>query len=169
MKRQLIYFCAVLLTSPVYASFYDANQINNIYENEASGLRFYEAGQHEKAFSMLKETAAKGLKRSQYILGFMLMKGEGVERNVLAGMALIGLATEANDKDWQETYERFYSALNDPQKALVDARIIEYRELFGADTQGITCARTAVVGQRKIGLVCRKGEGFYPEHELQLP
>lgn len=169
MKRLVMFLFAIAITLPVSAAFYDAYQIDNIHENENSGLRFYEAGEYEKAFSLLRETAIKGMKQSQYVLGFMLMKGEGVAKNMLAGIAFVGLATEADDKDWQETYDRLYGALNDQQRALVDERIEEYRGKFGATVQGITCSRTAVVGQRKISVVCRKSTGSYPDHELELP
>lgn len=169
MKPLLSAIVAVLVTFPAAAALYDAEQIDNIYENETSGLRYYEKGEFEKAFMLLSRTAAQGMKRSQYILGFMFMKGEGVDRNMLFGLTWLGLATESGNSDWREMYSRLYDALSDAQKSMVDAKISDYREKYGAAAQGITCAKTAIVGSRKIDWVCRKSTGSYVEYEVELP
>lgn len=155
--------------TPALAAFYDAYQIDNIYENESSGLRFYEQGDYPRAFALLRKTAALGMKRSQYILGFMFMKGEGIDRNMLFGLAWLGLATESGNEEWQATFDQFYDKLSDAQRSMLDDKIEEYRAKFGATAQGITCAKTAVVGSRRIDWVCRKSEGYYEEREIELP
>jgi len=169
MKHLLIMIAGGLLAAPAQAALYDAQQIDNIYENEASGLRFYEEGAFGKAFMLLSRTAAQGMKRSQYILGFMFMKGEGVDRNMLYGLAWLGLATESGNEEWQELYDRLYGSLSDAQRAMVDDKINEYRPRFGAVAQGITCAKTSVVGSRRKDWVCRKSAGSYTEYEVELP
>ena len=160
---------ALLSATPALAAFYDAYQIDNIYENETSGLRFYEQGEYGRAFMLLKNTAAQGMKRSQYILGFMFMKGEGIDRNMLFGLAWLGLAAESGNEEWQATFDQFYEKLSAAQRSMLDDKIRDYRARFGADAQGITCAKTSVVGSRRIDWVCRKGEGYYEEHEIELP
>jgi len=169
MKQLLIMLAGVLLAAAAQAALYDAQQIDNIYENESSGLRFYENGEFGKAFALLSRTAAQGMKRSQYILGFMFMKGEGVDRNMLYGLAWLGLATESGNEEWQELYDRLYGALSDAQKSMVDDKVGEYLPKFGAVAQGITCAKTSIVGSRKKDWVCRKSTGSYTEYEVELP
>ena len=169
MRIRFLAASALLWTLPALAAFYDALQIDNIYANETSGLRFYEQGDYERAFALLKDTAAQGMKRSQYILGFMFMKGEGVDKNMLFGLAWMGLATESGNEEWQEAYDRFYGSLSDAQRSMVDDKVEEYRRKFGASAQGITCAKTAVVGSRRKDWVCRKSEGSYEEYEIEMP
>ena len=169
MGLRVIAATAWLWATPALAAYYDAYQIDNIYENEQSGLRFYEQGDYRRAFGLLTKTAALGMKRSQYILGFMFMKGEGIDRNMLFGLAWLGLSTESGNEEWQATFDQFYEKLSAAQRAMLDDKIEEYRAKFGATVQGITCAKTAVVGSRRIDWVCRKGEGHYEEHEIELP
>ncbi|MDH4109552.1 MAG: sel1 repeat family protein [Gammaproteobacteria bacterium] len=169
MRRALVGVIALLLAMPALAALYGLTQIDNLYENETSGLKFYEKGEYEQALTLLRETAALGLKRSQYILGFMFLKGEGVERNALLGLAWMGLATESGNEDWQASYDQLYGTLNDTQKAMLQRKIEEYRAKYGAVAQGITCAKTKIVGSRKVDWVCRKSEGSYELHEIEIP
>jgi TPR repeat protein len=169
MNRLILSFVTICLTTPAFAAFYDAEQLDNIYENERAGLRFYESGDYRSAFKILSKTAAQGMKRSQYILGFMFMKGEGVDKNMLFGLAWMGLSTEADNNDWQNTYDGLYNVLTSAQKSMVDDKINQYRQKFGASAQGVTCARAAVVGSRKQDIICRKSEGSYDEYEIELP
>ncbi len=159
----------MILAIPAFAALYDASQLDNIYENERSGLRMYESGEHRKAFVLLRKTAAQGMKTSQYILGFMFMKGEGVDKNMLFGLAWLGLATEAENEEWQKTYDGLYGALSTAQKSMLDDKIEEYRKKFGATAQGVTCARGAVVGSRRQEIICRKSEGSYIEYDIEMP
>lgn len=169
MRNLVVAVAAAMLAMPVFAALYDQQQIDTIYENEASGLRYYKKGDFPKAFSILSETAALGMKNSQYILAFMFMKGEGVDKNVLFGLAWMGLATELGNDEWLENYEGLYDSLSDTHKSMVDDKIREYGEKFGAAAQGITCSMTSEVGSRAIRWKCRKGEGYYTLHDVELP
>ena len=169
MRRYFSTVVALLVATQAMAAFYGLYEIDNIYENETSGLRFYEKGEYEQALGLLKETAALGMKRSQYILGFMFLRGEGVSRNPLIGLAWMGLATESGNEEWRETYTPMYEALNDAQRTVLDRKIAEYRGKYGAVVQGVTCAKTKIVGSRKVDWVCRKSEGSYELHEIEIP
>lgn len=168
MKPLLSGLLATLFAMPTFADLYDAAQLDNIYENERAGLRMYESGEHRKAFKLLKRTAAQGMKRSQYVLGFMFLKGEGVDKNMLFGLAWVGLATEAKNDGWQQTFDGLYNTLNAAQKSMVDDKIEEYRKKFGAAAQGITCARASAVGSRRQDIICRKSEGSYVEYDIEI-
>ena len=167
MKR--IWLLALLMSPLAHAEFYDAFQIENIYDNEASGLRFYQQEAYGEAFSILSETAALGMKRSQYILGFMFMKGEGVDRNMLYGLTWLGLAQELGNDDWVEAYEGFYNRLSDAQKSMLDEKIRDYKAMYGASAQGITCSRRSVGSSRRQDWVCLKREGNYEVHDVEIP
>ena len=158
-----------MLSAPASAEFYDAYQIENIYDNEASGLRFYQQGDYGRAFSLLKETSAQGMKRSQYILGFMFLKGEGVDKNMLFGLTWLGRAAESGNDEWVETFEGFYDRLSDAQKSMLDEKISDYKEKYGASAQGITCSRRSVGSSRRQDWVCLKSEGNYEIHAVELP
>lgn len=158
-----------MLVATAGAADYGPEQIDAIYANENTGLRLYERGEYREAFMLLKDSAALGMKRSQHVLGFMFMKGQGVSRNMLFGLAWLALSTESGNEEWQAMYDGLYEALSDAQKSMVDDKIAEYTEKFGAKSQGITCAKTSVIGSRKIDWVCRKSEGFYRVHEIELP
>lgn len=163
------WFLVLLLSSPAGAEFYDAYQLETIYDNEASGLRFYQQGDYGKAFSLLSETAARGMKRSQYILGYMFLKGEGVDKNMLFGLTWLGLAAESGNDEWEEAYEGFYQRLNDAQKSMLDEKIRDYTKKYGASAQGITCSRRSVGSSRRKDWICLKSEGNYENHDIELP
>jgi len=169
MKNLILALTVTLLALPAFAAHYDKKQIDDLYENEASGLRYYKRGDFPKAFSLLSRTAALGMKNSQYILGFMFIKGEGVDKNVLIGLAWMGLATELGNDEWVEKYEGLYNSLSDTHKSMVDQKVREYGEKFGASVQGVTCSKTAEVGSRAIRWKCRKVEGAYTVHEIEMP
>ena len=170
MKKLILAITAILLTFPVLAAqHYDKQQIDNIYENEASGLRYYKRGDFPKAFRILSETAALGMKNSQYILAYMFIKGEGIDKNILFGLGWMGLATELGNDEWVEKYQGLYGSLNESQQSMVDAKVDEYREKYGASVQGITCSNTSEVGSRAIRFKCRKSEGSYTLHEIEMP
>lgn len=82
MKRVILALTATLLTFPTFAAHYDKKRIDNIYENEATELRYSRRGNFPKAFSMLSETAASGMKNSQHTLGFMPVSGAGASCTV---------------------------------------------------------------------------------------
>ena len=150
------------------AALYDETQINILYEREFDGMHAYEAGDYERAFEVLSETATKGLKDSQYLIALMFMKGDGVPKNLLIGFGWLGVAIESGNEEWKETYNSFYSTLNDRQRAMVDEQVRRYTEKYGGDVQGVTCTRRSAVGDRQIRLRCNKVAGTYPEYEIEM-
>mgnify|MGYP006173792415 FL=1 len=74
---------------------------------EINGIKQYEKGNYEEAFNLLKEPAAWGYKGSQYALAFIFLKGNHVQQSTLLGMGWLGVAKEANVKEWTEQYNTF--------------------------------------------------------------
>ena len=169
MKNLILALTVTLPALPAFAAHYDKKQIDDLYESEASGLRYYTLGDFPKAFSILSRTAAPGMKNSQYILGLMFIKGEGVDKNVLSRLAWMGLAAELGSDEWVEKHEGLYNSLSNTHKSMVDQKVREYGENFGASPQGVTCSKTAEVGSRAIRWKCRNVEGAYTVHETERP
>jgi hypothetical protein len=163
------WYLALILSASANAEFLDGYMLETIYDNEASGLRYYQQGDYGSAFSLLSETAALGMKRSQYILGFMFLKGEGVDKNMLFGLTWLGLAAESGNDEWVETFDGFYDRLSDAQKSMLDEKIRDYKGKYGASAQGITCSRRSVGSSRRKDWVCLKSEGNYEVHDIELP
>ena len=92
MKRALLSLVVLCISLPLYAALVDQSEIVALYDRERSGMRAYQAGDYESAFEFLSVTATKGLKESQYLVALMLLKGQGVDKSTLAGLAWLGCA-----------------------------------------------------------------------------
>jgi TPR repeat protein len=136
-------------------------QIDRWYEAEADGLRNYDRGDYAKAYDTLAFTAVRGLKRSQYILGFMYLKGQHVDKSILTGMGWLGVASESGDSEWQDLYDSMYEMLAPEHRPTVDAKVQEFIAKYGSDTQGVSCTRSKAAGSRRLQTRCRKVEGIY--------
>jgi TPR repeat protein len=131
-------------------------EVEMMYRREASGLKQYNRDNYERAFELLSETAVQGLKKSQYILAFMFLKGEYVDKNLLLGMAWMGVAKESKEKEWVEQYDNLYAKFNDAQQAMVDAKVNQYIERYGLKATRVTCEKLQAAGSRVIETRCIK-------------
>lgn len=138
-------------------------------QQESAGLRNYERGDYEKAFENLSATAVRGMKKSQYILAFMFLKGQFVDSSVLLGMGWLGVAVESQEPEWIELYQSIYQRLSPDEKELVDAKVGQYIEHYGMVTQNVSCSRRPEAGSRKIESRCVKVDGkAYPIYPVEL-
>jgi len=122
---------------------------------EISGVKQYDKENYEDAFNLLKEPAAWGYKGSQYVLAFMFLKGHYVQQSTLLGMGWLGVAKEANVKEWTEQYDNFYTAATEQQKDKIDAIVTEYVKRYGLKSQDVTCKK-GINAQRRLALECHK-------------
>jgi TPR repeat protein len=116
--------------------------------NEINGISQYEKGNYEAAFNLLKEPAAWGYKGSQYALAFMFLKGNYVEQSTLLGMGWLGVANEADVKEWQAQYNLLYSTAAEKQKLEIDLIVAEYILRYGLKSQDITCTKRINASRR---------------------
>ena len=156
-----LFFAPAVLAQPQSIPDYERSdnldpQVEMLYRREASGLKQYDRGDYEGAFEMLSETAVQGLKKSQYILAFMFLKGEHVDKNILLGMAWMGVAKESKDREWVEQFDNFYSKFNEAQQAMVDAKVNQYIERYGISATNVTCDRIQAAGSRRYEVRCIK-------------
>jgi hypothetical protein len=129
---------------------------------EINGIKKYEKGDYEDAFNLLKEPAAWGYKSSQYALAFMFLKGNYVQQSTLLGMGWLGVAKEANVKEWTDQYNAFYMASTEKQK--IDKIVEEYIKRYGLISQDVTCNK-GINASRRIDIKCHKYGGasvIYP-------
>ena len=124
-----------------------------------NGLKYYKRGEFEKAFSLLQEPAAWGYKGAQYALAFMFLKGQHVEQSTLLGMGWLGVAKEANVKDWNNQYLSIYSSGTEVDKLKFDKIAGVYISRYGLAAQHVTCGRSKSVTTRMFKIDCHKNDG----------
>ena len=168
MKRPIVVFLIMFMATSAFAGLYDTQRLNTLYKKEISGIRAYDKGEYETAFEYLSDTAAKGLKESQYLLSIMFMRGQGTNKSFLFGLAWLGVAIESGDEEWQKTYDTMYQVLNTAQRSMVDEKVQQYVEKYGSGTQGVTCSKRKTAGSRRYELRCAKSQGAYPDYDIEL-
>lgn len=134
-------------------------RIELMYKNETSGLSAYDKGEFDSAFNLLSETAVQGLKKSQYIMAFMFLRGEHVDKSILLGMAWLGVAKESGEDEWVELYDNMMTRANPTQQAMIEEKVSQYVSLYGMDRMNLTCKRAQVTGSRRYEMRCIKVGG----------
>ena len=167
MKRALLSLVVLCISLPLYAALVDQSEIVALYDRERSGMRAYQAGDYESAFELLSVTATKGLKESQYLVALMLLKGQGVGKSTLAGLAWLGVAIESGNEEWLDTFNMMYESLNQEQRAMIDAAVKRFVDKYGGSVQGVSCSKRPLAGSHRAELRCSKSEGISPDHEFE--
>jgi len=75
-------------------------------------------------------------------------------------MGWLGVAKEANVKEWTEQYDHFYAAATEQQKVKIDAIVTEYIKRYGLKSQGVTCKKKGINAQKRLALECHKSNGL---------
>jgi TPR repeat protein len=156
MRAFGIFFLLLTLVSGSIADEADDAKWNTLYNKEKAGVRYYKKGSYKKAYEKLLYPAQLGLKDAQYYLGFMYLKGQHVDQSLATGMAWLGVACEIEARQWQQTFDQIYNALNVEQRKVIDQKVTSYIQLYGMETQEMDCARVARTGSRKVTVNCRK-------------
>ena len=139
-------------------------EIKALFEAEQRGIDLYRAGGFEKAHAELSEPAAKGLKTAQQLMGLMYLRGEGVEKNPLKGVALLGLAAESGDRALKRQYSLALKNVPDQYQDVVRQQVAFYIARYGMAAQGITCKRTRKPQSHFMAMDCDKAPGDYEDH-----
>ena len=155
----------LLLSASAVLSAAEFESIPHLYQREEAGLRHYERENFDEAFEALSHTAIRGLKKSQYIIAFMFMKGQHVEKSTLLAMGWLGVASESGDQEWVDLYNNIYEKLTPQQQQIVDAKVEQYVAWYGMAAQNVQCSkRHSTVGTRRREARCIKVEG--KEYEI---
>jgi hypothetical protein len=130
-------------------------------DQEERGLALFRLPDYEAAYPLLAEPARHGFKRAQHSLALMHLNGHSVEKNVLIGIALLGLAAESGDRKLQREYDKSLSSLPKKYQKPVRDQTDYYIARYGMDVQGISCARVKLVGSNLKRMRCSKEPGQY--------
>ena len=136
-------------------------EVKALFAAEQRGVDLYRADSFEKAYAELSEPAAKGLKRAQHLMGLMHLRGEGVEKRPLKGVALLGLAAEAGDRMVKRQYSEALKRVPDEYRDVVQQQVQFYIDRYGMAAQGITCKRTRKPQSHFSAMDCDKAVGDY--------
>lgn len=136
-------------------------QVKALFAAEQRGVDLYRAEAFEKAYAELSEPAAKGLKRAQHLMGLMHLRGEGVEKRPLKGVALLGLAAETGDRAVKRQYAEALKRVPEQYRDVVQQQVQFYIARYGMAAQGISCKRTRRPQSHFSAMDCDKAVGDY--------
>lgn len=143
------------LDDPLY------EEIRGWVEQEHRGLNLFRSKEYETAYPLLAGVAKHGFKRAQHSLAVMHANGYGVDKNVLVGVALLGLAAESGDPKLEREYKKGLKAIPEKYRELVGEQVKFYVARYGMETQGISCERIERTGSNLKQLLCLKRPGDY--------
>lgn len=90
-----------------------------------TAMENYQAKNYSEAMTEFKRLASLGHKQSQFNVGVMNFRGEGVEKNPVEAYAWMALATTDGDENRSHTRDVVMSKLDEPQKAQALTRTTE--------------------------------------------
>ncbi len=131
------------------------------HEAEENGIRQYRSGSYEGVYDKLAVPAQHGFKRAQHTLALMHINGTGADKNVLVGIALLGLAAETGDRKLKREYNKAVKALPKKYQPLVRDQTAYYITRYGMKAQGISCRAIKRTGSNLKQLRCSKQPGNY--------
>lgn len=152
----------LLLFATFSISVIDARPTSQPYrklqKDQDKGVEYYKQNKFELAYKKLKPLAEIGMKKSQYFLGFLYLKGQFVEQSTITGLAWIGVANETHIKDWQDSYDTIFSLLPETQQQAVVLKKALFIEQYGMLEQRVDCKliRSPSKTKNKKVLLCQK-------------
>ncbi|MFT5209912.1 MAG: TPR repeat protein [Flavobacterium sp.] len=123
---------------------------------ENAGVKQFKKDSFKKAYKKLILPAKQGLKQSQYLIGFMYLRGHHVEQSLVEGLAWIGVAKEAAVDDWSKTYDAVYGLTTEDQRAKLKPLQALYIKRYGLETQQLECVNRSKSGSRRLVIECVK-------------
>lgn len=138
--------------------------ILSLEEAEQRGLQLYRTGDHAKAYELLADAARHGMKRAQHAVARMHLEGHGVDKNLLVGTALFGLAAESGDRDLKRQYKKLFGVIPDKYQPLVEQQVTYYTQRYGMKVQGVKCKRERRRQSNLVETRCVKQPGAYEDH-----
>lgn len=139
--------------------------IRRWFEEEELGTRLYRSEDYADAYPHLAEAARHGFKRAQHNIALMHINGQGVDKNPLIGVALLGLAAESGDRQLKKDYENGIKALPKKFHKLIREQTNYYIARYGMKAQGISCRKVKRPGSNMKDMRCIKQPGEYETWE----
>ncbi len=130
--RTIVVLLILLLFAPVSAvqaqgRGFDASTLRL----QAKADNLYRKGHWERAhFIYVNELAAKGDKYSQYMAGYMVLHGKGVERDVVEASAWYRLAAERGAPEFVAIRDQLLESMSEEDRLASDAIFVELRQRY---------------------------------------
>lgn len=166
--RNLVLFVAMILVVSCKSNDVVYKTTYSLELKEYKGVQSYQSGDYKEAFELLKEPAAWGYKSAQYALAFMFLKGQHVKQSTLLGMGWLGVAKEANVKEWTQQFNGFYAASSSEDRLRFDNIVDLYIERYGLKAQDITCTKTNKLGSRQRVISCHHYNGVGVLYDIDV-
>ncbi|GAB59264.1 sel1 repeat family protein [Rheinheimera nanhaiensis] len=109
-----------------------------------------------------------GEKYPQYLLGVMLLKGDGVQQDIGQGLVWIRLALEQKNTEWQKVYDSITAKLTKEQLDALEPMYETYKARFGVQAQKMSCNNEKMEASNIRIHQCRKTlvlKEFYSVYE----
>lgn len=155
-----------------FAATIQAETASGLEMLERSAIRSYEREDYELAAKQFTKAAHAGMKQSQYLLGFMYLKGQHLQQSLTEGMAWLGVAKESGNKDWEATFDKIYNKSKNEQLTAIDERVAHYVKLYGMHAQSVSCERRRTLRSNRWTVECVKisevREQIYTRDEIRL-
>ena len=132
-------------------------------DQEERGLSLFRAKRYVEAYPLLAEAARHGFKRAQHSLALMHINGNSVDKNVLIGIALLGLAAESGERKLKREYEKAVKSLPKKFHKPVRDQTDYYIARYGMAVQGVSCSLVKKPGSNLKHMVCLKQPGQYDD------
>lgn len=87
------------------------------------------------------ELAAWGYKDAQYVMVFMLLKGQYVQQSTLIGIGWLGVAAGSGHKKWIELFDKRYAVASKEEQIKFDEITKDYISKFGMKAQCVSCGK----------------------------
>lgn len=117
----------------LHAEFYQ-NELNLLLANARRG-------NYADFYQDLVKFARYGEKYPQYLLGLILVRGDGVQQDIAQGLVWMRLALEQRNSEWQKAYDVIISAIPQDQLLSIEPMFEEYKSRYGVDTQKMSCTQ----------------------------
>lgn len=174
MNRMIVFLVVMMfMAAPFYAEGEDETVLTmrkDVYEDTVlNGVKHYQMADYDRAFDLLGRTAVQGDKESQYLIGLMYLKGQGVTKHTLRGLAWMQTGCESKKKKWTRDYKKIIKKLDKQQIARVDRLAADYIRLYGMKAQQVTCEKRVLPGSHLKQYICQKEAGWVMKGDWDLP
>ncbi len=138
--------------------------IRKMRDQETRGLRRHQQGEYEDAYALLSDPARHGFKGAQHCIALMHIAGQSVEKNVLVGIALLGLAAESGDRKLEQEYVAAVKSIPEKYQQLVRDQTQYYIQRYGMNAQGVSCNKVKRTASNLKVMMCLKQPGTYEDY-----
>lgn len=117
------------------------------YEDlRVDGKLAYDGKRYDEAFPLLMKTACAGDKESQWLIGNMYLRGQGVVRDDLRGYGWMKAAAEFQWASYRSMVDKLEKAMTEEQRKIAASEADTIIAAYGLRATNISCGRAASRG-----------------------